>query len=84
MSQVPATSVGTRATGSRYGLRSLAHRLGGQPGDNESQLLDPVNDPEAALREDTARRLAELLDRPDVNGTHIANLLGYDVEDRSA
>ena len=43
-----------------------------------------MNDPEAALREDTARRLTELLDRPGVDGSLIANLLGYDVEDRSA
>ena len=84
MSQVPAASTGTRATSSRYGLRSLAHRLGGQPRDNESQPRDSENDPEAALREDTARRLAELLDRLGVDGTLIADLLGYDVEDRSA
>ena len=43
-----------------------------------------MSDPEAELREDTARRLAELLDRPGVDGTLVANLLGYDIEDRSA
>ena len=84
MSHIPTTSVGTRATSSRYGLQSLTHRLEGQPRDNESQPQDPTNDPEAALREDTARRLAELLDRPGVDGSLIADLLGYDVEDRSA
>ena len=84
MSHLPTTSAGTRATSSRYGLRLLAHRLEGQPRDSESQPQDPVNDPEAELREDTARRLAELLDRPGVDGSLIAGLLGYDVEDRSA
>ena len=84
MSHIPTTSAGTRATSSRYGLRRLAHRLEGQPRDNESQPQDPVNDPEAELLEDTARRLAELLERPGVDGTLIANLLGYDIEDRSA
>ena len=84
MSHLPTTSAGTRATSSRYGLRLLAHRLEGQPRDSESQPQDPVNDPEAELREDTARRLAELLDRPGVDSSLIAGLLGYDVEDRSA
>ena len=84
MSHLPTTSAGTRATSSRYGLRRLAHRLEGQPRDSESQPQDLVNDPEAELREDTARRLAELLDRPGVDGTLIADLLGYDIEDRSA
>ena len=81
MSHLPTTSAGTRATSSRYGLRLLAHRLEGQPRDSESQPQDPVNDPEAELREDTARRLAELLDRPGVDSSLIAGLLGYDVED---
>ena len=84
MSQVPTTSAGIRATGSRNGLRNLSHRLGGQPRDNEGQPQGPETDPEAMLREDTARRLAELLDRPGVDDSLIANLLGYDVEDRSA
>ena len=81
MSQFPATSAGTRATSSRYGLQSLAHRLGGQPRDNESQPQDSANNPEAALREDTTRRLAELLDRPGVNGALITDLLGHGIED---
>ena len=76
MSQLPVTSAAGRATSSRYGLRRLAHRLEGQPRDSESQPRDLVNDPEAELREDTARRLAELLDRPSVDGSLIANLLG--------
>ena len=84
MSQIPTTSAGTRATSSRYGLKNLAHRLGGQPRDNEVQPQDPENDPEAALLEDTARRLAELLDRPGVDDSLITDLLGYDVEDRTA
>ena len=84
MSHIPTTSAGTRATSSRYGVRSLAHHLEGQRHDNESQPQDLANDPEAALREDTARRLTELLDRPGVDGLLIANLLGYDVEDGSA
>ena len=81
MSHLAATSAGTRATSSRYGLRNLAHRLEGQPRDNESQPQDPANDPEAMLREDTARGLAEVLDRPGVNGALIADLLGYGVKD---
>ena len=80
MSLLPATSVGTRATSSGYDLKNLTHRLGGQPRDNESQPQDPANDPEAKLREDT-RGLAELLDRPGVDGALIADLLGYGVED---
>ena len=34
-----------------------------------------ANDPEAAVREDTARRLAELLDRPGVTSALITDLL---------
>ena len=63
-------------------MRSLAHRIGDQrPRDNEIQPLEPANGANDALREDTARRLAELLDRPGVDGMLIADLLGYDVED---
>ena len=75
MSRVIATSVCARATSSRHDLQSSAHRLEGQPHDNESQPRDPTNDPEAAVREDTARRLAELLDRPGVTGALITDLL---------
>ena len=43
-----------------------------------------MNDPEAALQEDTTRRLAKLLDCPGIDGMLIADLLVYDVEDRTS
>ena len=62
MSHLPATSVGTRATSSRYGLRSMAHCVEGKPRDGESKPKDPTADVEATLRQEAARRLAALLD----------------------
>jgi hypothetical protein len=83
MSQLLVTSAADRSTSSRYGLRSLAHRIGGQgPHDNKSLPLEPtIHEPAGdALCEDTARRLPEFLKRPGVNGAVIVDLIGYAIE----
>ena len=61
----------------------MAHWTGNQRlCDSEGQLGDQASAGDrTALREETAQRLAKLLDRSDVNGTLIANLLSYDIEE---
>ena len=87
MSQLSVTSAADRATSSRYALGSLARWIGNQePRDNESLPLEPAihelaGDSNDALREDTARGLSELLERPGVNGALISDLLGYNIEE---
>ena len=87
MSQLFVTSPADRATSSRCTLGSLARGIGDRgPRDNESlplkpAILEPADETNGALGEDTARRLSELLEQPGVNGALIADLLGYNVVD---
>ena len=87
MSQLSVSSTADRATSSKYVLGSLVGEILDQgPHDNESLPLEPAvhelaGDANDALREDTARRLSELLERPGVNGTLIDDLLSYHIED---
>lgn len=52
-----------------------------RPRDSKSQPNELIDDARAALREDTAQRLTELLNQLGVNGTLIIDHLCYDVED---
>ena len=81
MSAVPAATNAGRATSSRYGLRSLARRGGdGEPRDNEAALAGSAANALVTLREETSRRLAQLLEQPGVDESLIADLLGYAAE----